>query len=43
MVTYQIGDLIKAGAYLGEASMGLEPLTFFQAYQTVPSILVSSK
>ena len=37
MVTYQIGDWIKAGVHLGKGSEGFEPLPFFKTDQTVPS------
>ena len=37
MVTYQIGDWIKAGVHLGKGSVGFEPLPFFKTDQTVPS------
>ena len=36
MVTYQIGDRIKAGVHLGQESMGSGLLPFFQADQIVP-------
>ena len=38
MVTYQIGDWIKAGVPLGEGSVGFGPLSFFQADQSVSSL-----
>ena len=43
MATYQIGDWIKVGVYLGQESMGSGPLPLLQTDQIVPSILVSSK
>ena len=43
MVTYQAGDLIKAGLHLKEGFMESGPLPCFQNDQTVSSILVSSK
>ena len=43
MITYQLGDWIKAGVNLREEFMGSVPLSFFQTDQIHPSILVSSK
>ena len=38
MVTYHIGDGIKAGVHLGKGSMWFGPLPFFKTDQTVPLI-----
>ena len=38
MVTYHIGDWIKAGVHLGKESMGFGPLPFFKTNQIMPSI-----
>ena len=38
MVTYHIGDWIKAGVLLGKVSMGFGTLPFFKTDQIVSSI-----